>query len=283
MSEKILRIGANECRLESPGVYYVPLNDLGDFRLSDMLPSSSIWLTDLVLSVEHYRFSIHITHSGGGDDYSIQFYVGFPASGDVDAKLNRIRRSFLPLVERDLLPDPLTTKALRLSQEEAGASYIADYSHRGRTVVLEAIARVLAVMRKLSGPEARVFICHASEDKASAASFADHLSQHGAGVWFDHWEIKVGDSIVQKINEGLADASHLAILLSRSSVAKPWVQRELSAALMRHLRDRSIGILPLLLEECEMPPLLADLKYADCRVDPQEGFRAAVTAVLARP
>jgi len=53
--------------------------------------------------------------------------------------------------------------------------------------------------------------------------------------------------------------------MSPHSDGKPWVAREMSSALMRQLVDRSIAILPVRLDENPLPPLLADLRYADLR------------------
>ena len=48
----------------------------------------------------------------------------------------------------------------------------------------------------------RVFICHASEDKERfVLGFASKLLGKGVDAWVDKWEMKLGDSLVQKIFE----------------------------------------------------------------------------------
>jgi hypothetical protein len=128
-------------------------------------------------------------------------------------------------------------------------------------------------------PDIRLFVCHASEDKPVARAFANFLRINGTRVWLDEWEIQVGDSIVEKVNGGLSVATHLAVLLSSASVSKPWVCRELSSALMRQLSDSSVTVLPLLIDDCAIPPMLADIRYADCRRDRESGFRDALAAL----
>lgn len=121
----------------------------------------------------------------------------------------------------------------------------------------------------------RVFISHAHQDKPFVERLAADLKQAGLKVWYDAaWEIKVGESIVQKINAGLRDSDYLVIALSLASVASPWVQQELSAALMASLSDRDIVVLPVLYRDCEIPPLLRDRRYADFRTDYQAGLRS---------
>jgi hypothetical protein len=54
----------------------------------------------------------------------------------------------------------------------------------------------------------KLFISHASEDKARfVLPFAEGLRADGIDAWVDRWEIRPGDSLVQKIfDEGIAAA-----------------------------------------------------------------------------
>jgi len=149
--------------------------------------------------------------------------------------------------------------------------YSLEFDGKGQTVLKEAIAPIAAALKRLESPDAHLFICHASEDKAKAHALATALRTLGAAVWLDAWEIRVGDSIVQKIDSALSSVTHLALLLSRNSCQKPWVLKEFSAALMRQLSDRSVSVLPVPLEDCTIPAILADIHYADCRESLADG------------
>ena len=49
-----------------------------------------------------------------------------------------------------------------------------------------------------------IFICHASEDKKEIVGpIVQAFTQAGISVWHDEAEIKWGDSVTQKVNEGL--------------------------------------------------------------------------------
>ena len=98
-------------------------------------------------------------------------------------------------------------------------------------------------------------------------------------AWYDKREIFVGDSIVEKVNSGLESSDFLIAVLSPRSVVKPWVVREMSSSLMRQLGDKGIRILPLVLESCDIPPLFADLKYADFRTSFDVGLHELITAI----
>jgi hypothetical protein len=127
-----------------------------------------------------------------------------------------------------------------------------------------------------------LFICHASEDKPFVERLVRDLDGRALHAWYDKREILVGDSIVGRINQALASARFLIVALSPRSVTKPWVTRELNSTLMRQLAEQQITILPALIADCNVPPLLADLKYADFRNSFDQGLDELVTAIRQR-
>ncbi len=107
----------------------------------------------------------------------------------------------------------------------------------------------------------KIFLCHSSQDKVMVRAIATILRKAGVSVWYDDWEIKWGDSIVEKINKGLESHTSLVVFLSAAAVSSPWVQRELNSTLMDQLRNEQVRIFPVKLEECPVPPLLRELKW----------------------
>ena len=81
------------------------------------------------------------------------------------------------------------------------------------------------------------FICHASEDKeAIARPIHEALTEVGIYAWLDESEIRLGQSIRQKIDEGLADCRSATIILSRSFFAKKWTRYELDGIVGRQMQ-----------------------------------------------
>jgi hypothetical protein len=105
-----------------------------------------------------------------------------------------------------------------------------------------------------------VFISHASEDKAEVARpLAAALQSAGLRVWIDEAQIKIGDSLRQKLDEGLAQSRFGVVILSPSFFAKQWPKRELGA-----LSSRPDAILPVwhrltAPEVASYSPLLTDI------------------------
>lgn len=127
-------------------------------------------------------------------------------------------------------------------------------------------------------PHRSVFLSHSRGDKPFVDRLASDLERLNVDVWYDKWEISVGDSLIDKISEGIQENDYLAIVLSPRSVGSEWVKRELNAALMRELAERKVVVLPILLEDCEIPILLREKKWADFRTSYDQGFEELLLA-----
>jgi hypothetical protein len=104
---------------------------------------------------------------------------------------------------------------------------------------------------------AKTFICHSSEDKDRfVIRFAERLRSNGIDAWIDKWEMVPGDILVDKIFEsGIQYSNCFIIVLSKSSTQKKWVKEELNAAFMKRIEGK-IRIIPVIIEECEIPECL---------------------------
>ena len=107
----------------------------------------------------------------------------------------------------------------------------------------------------MSAPE--VFVSHASEDKDRfVVEFARRLRENGVDAWLDQWEMKPGDSLVDKIfEEGLKEARAVIVVLSKVSVQKPWVREELNTSVVNRI-SRGTRLIPVVIDDCEVPESL---------------------------
>ena len=128
-------------------------------------------------------------------------------------------------------------------------------------------------------PARRVFLCHSSKDKGFVERLAFDLEKVNVGVWFDKWEIRVGDSLIDKISEGIELNDYLAIIISNNSIESEWVKREVNAALMHELEEKKVVVLPILIDDCKIPVLLKEKKYGDFRKSYDEGFEEFLFSV----
>lgn len=92
-----------------------------------------------------------------------------------------------------------------------------------------------------------VFICHATEDKPEVANplFAA-LTKAKIDCWYDEAEIKWGDNIIEKVNEGLRISRFVIVVLSKAFLDKDFPQQELNSVLNLEIYSKETKILPLL-------------------------------------
>lgn len=81
----------------------------------------------------------------------------------------------------------------------------------------------------------KVFLSFAYEDQALADKVANFLQSNGIDTWWAEWCIRPGDSLRQKIDEGLSECTHFIALLTPASIQRPWVNQEMDAGLVKKL------------------------------------------------
>lgn len=126
---------------------------------------------------------------------------------------------------------------------------------------------------------ARVFISHSSKDKEFVRRLAADIKEVGHEPWLDEWEIQVGDCIVRKVGEGLAHADFVVLVLSPNSVESGWVEREWAPSYWNEIEMKRRIVLPVMLNDCTIPPLLKTKKYADFRKSYGPGFAQLINAI----
>jgi hypothetical protein len=124
-----------------------------------------------------------------------------------------------------------------------------------------------------------IFISYSHSDSDFVDKLAAELVRNNAHVWVDRWELNVGDSILNNVQKAIQDSSALLIVLSKASVASEWCKKELSAGLMRELDEKRVVVLPVVVEDCEIPVFLREKLYADFRKSFEPGFRSLMEAV----
>ncbi len=124
-----------------------------------------------------------------------------------------------------------------------------------------------------------IFISYSHTDKEKVNLLAANMVKRNAQVWIDIWELNVGDSIIQRIQDAITGADALLVVLSKSSVGSEWCKKELSTGLIRELEEKRVIVLPVLIENCDIPLFLKDKMYADLRIDFDSGLDAIMDAV----
>ncbi len=110
---------------------------------------------------------------------------------------------------------------------------------------------------------AKIFISHSTKDKSFVKKLAIDLLVADFSVWYDDWEMDYGQSLLDKIFEGIDESTYLAIVLTENSVNSDWVKRELNAAIEKENQLKRPFIIPIIASKCQVPLKIADRIYAD--------------------
>lgn len=103
----------------------------------------------------------------------------------------------------------------------------------------------LFVADQEEGKQYDVFISHASEDKEEVVRpLAIALQNKGVRVWYDEFEMKIGDSLRRKIDQGLVNSRFGIVVISRSFIKKGWTNYELDGIMTKAISGQQV-LLPI--------------------------------------
>jgi hypothetical protein len=123
-----------------------------------------------------------------------------------------------------------------------------------------------------------IFVSYAHEDAHLAQALAAALQDHGARVWIDRGELLVGDSLIERISEAIAEFDFVAALVSHASVESNWCRKEIALAASKQLqRDaRRVTVLPIRVGDVTMPPSLRDAMWLPLNPDQMSACAAQI-------
>lgn len=112
----------------------------------------------------------------------------------------------------------------------------------------------------------KVFLCHSSGDKTAVRELWSRLRADGFQPWLDEEELLPGQYWANEIPRAVRNSDIVIVCLSRASVSKiGFVQKEIKLALdVADMQpEGSIFLIPLKLEECDVPERLRDWQWVD--------------------
>ena len=116
----------------------------------------------------------------------------------------------------------------------------------------------------------KLFISYSHEDSNKVKKFALILSLHGFDLWMDEKNVYSCDSYTPKILNGIHESDIYLVFLSASSLKSNWVDAEVDFALREKIERTHLIIIPILLEDIEIPVSLSNIDYIDARFSLQK-------------
>ena len=122
----------------------------------------------------------------------------------------------------------------------------------------------------------KVFISYSHSDKEWAREFAGTIANTGVEVWFDEFDIKPGQPLVEALEKGLRDSDAVVLLINSENVNRPNLFFEIGAAL--GMNKAIIPVVPKDFEYHKLPLPLQRIKFL-VRNSPEETAKELAMAV----
>lgn len=92
-----------------------------------------------------------------------------------------------------------------------------------------------------------VFLSYASEDRAYALALKNELNKQNISVWIDVDEVKIGDTIIRTIEDGIKKSRFAILLISRAYMKKPYPKAEFDTIIKGQIEKRGgPAVIPIL-------------------------------------
>jgi hypothetical protein len=130
----------------------------------------------------------------------------------------------------------------------------------------------------------QVFLCHSSGDKAAVRELWRRLRSDGHSPWLDEQELLPGQDWQLEIRKAVRTSKIVLVCLSKDSINKSgYVQKELRFALdvADEQPEGTIFLIPVRLEECEVPERLARWQWVD--IFQPDGYEKLLRTLEATP
>lgn len=128
----------------------------------------------------------------------------------------------------------------------------------------------------------RIFISHSTPDSAVATDLAQHLRNAGHETTVDTLDLDLGDDLIAFMDDGIAEAAAVIILLSRHSADAKWQKLEMAAALWNEVIKESGKCIVFRLDDAPIPPTLGPKVYGRLVRDDPESLKKAVESICSR-
>ena len=108
------------------------------------------------------------------------------------------------------------------------------------------------------------FLSHAHADKKIVDDLAFWLGEvSGIPIWYDSKNLPVSTKIVSHLSKAIEESKSMILVLSDSSIRSGWVEEEYNAGMSQRTQFSNFKIIPIRIDECEVPSFLQTTKWID--------------------
>lgn len=119
----------------------------------------------------------------------------------------------------------------------------------------------------------KLFISYSHKDAKVVKDFAFSLSLRGFDIWLDEKDLASGENYTTRIFNEIHNADVYLVFLSKESLKSTWVEAEIDFALHEKIEKKRLSVVPVLLEDVDIPVSLSNLDYVDARESVQKAVQ----------
>jgi len=128
-----------------------------------------------------------------------------------------------------------------------------------------------------------VFVSYNYRDKEFVYVLVKKLEEHGIRVFVDYRDFQTGAPIIKELERAIASSQYVLLVLTPAFVESSWTVFESMFVQMHDPADKQGRILPILVEDCDIPLRLATLTHIDFRQDFEKGMTQLLASLKKPP
>lgn len=201
--------------------------------------------------------------------YNLEFYIVFSYDSPIIGHIDRMKElmtgagvRYRPDITYDELFSELAQKRFNIMTLIDSQQVDLLYDHNFQYKERREVAKVIS-MRPL-GKKLPVFISHTSKNKPFVEDLIAYLNAANLPVWYDDINIDFGDSIVNKVQEGIKDSGAVIFWITNDFLKSNWCQIEMESFLARLAGKNDVLILTIVFEDVnidELPLFIVGRKF----------------------
>jgi len=115
-----------------------------------------------------------------------------------------------------------------------------------------------------------IFLCHSGTNKPWVENLAERIEavpyqERHLGVVFDKWDFLKGKNVVTEIDDHIDNCRFIGVVVSKAMLESEWATMERTIAVWSDPSGRKGRVIPLLIENVDMPPSLRIRNWIDFR------------------
>lgn len=203
------------------------------------------------------------------DPYNLEYFLGVSYDGDCDEDIKYMKQRFknTGLIYRQ----DLTMGELMLQMGNRRFNSMSLLNENSVDLAYDILFEFREIeelekngyITKNFGKEKQIFISYSSNDEQDVEKLLPYINAMGLPIWFDKYNIDIGQSIVEKVQDGVEDSYAVLFWITDNFLKSKWCKHEMNAFIRRMIEEDAliISVLEKNISADRLPVFLKNLKY----------------------